>query len=287
MEKIKFITDTACDLSAEYAEAHQVEMIPISIMINDEEYLESQNGNYKSFYDILSRVKDIPKTSQITAYTFLEYYEKAYEEGYTHVVGLFLPSFASGTYQNAQLAKRDFFEAHPEAKDFTIYIPDSGTYSVAYGYPIAEASRRYQHGASFEEICEFITYWIEHIEIYFSMYSLEFAKKSGRIGTFSAIVGDALGLKPIICIKKGEGKVYKKVRGKKAVVKELAKIADEHMANDSPFAILKGRTDQEATELLELVQTKHINELIGVFYSGPAVTINSGPDVIGIGFMGK
>ncbi|MGL4345027.1 MAG: DegV family protein [Cellulosilyticaceae bacterium] len=287
MEKIKFLTDTACDLPLAYAKERDVELIPIAILVDDEEYMQSQNGDYSAFYEMLKTVKDIPKTSQITAYTFLEYFKKAYEEGYTHVVGLFLPSFASGTYQNALLAKQDFYEECPEAKHFVIHIPDSGTYSVAYGYPIAQAACMYQEGAQFVEITAFIEDWISHIEVYFSMYTLEFARKSGRIGTVSAIVGDALGLKPIICVKNGEAKLYKKVRGKKAVIKELAAIAEARMASASPFAILKGQTDQYGQELLEAIQSKHQNELIGVFHSGPAVTINSGPDVIGIGFMGK
>lgn len=287
MEKIKFLTDTACDLPENYAKERGLEMIPIAILVDDKEYTQTQNGNYSDFYKLLNEVKEIPKTSQITTYTFLQYYKEAYEAGYTHVVGLFLPSFASGTYQNAMIAKADFYEEYPEAKDFVIHVPDSGTYSVAYGYPVARAAQMYQEGADFEQIKGFIAHWIAHIEIYFSMYTLEFARKSGRIGTFSAIVGDALGLKPIICVKGGKAELYKKVRGKKGVVKELTHIADERMHLHSPFAILKGQTDDHAEELVALMRQKHENELIGVFHSGPAVTINSGPDVIGIGFLNQ
>lgn len=287
MENIKLLTDAACDLPIVYAKQHSIEMIPIAISIDGKDYEEGQLDNPLEFYSILKSAKNIPTTSQITVYQFMQYFKKAYEEGYTHILGVFLPEFASRTYQNAILAKKEFYEENPEAKEFIIEIPDSGTYSLGYGYPIAAAAQMVKEGKKFEEILQFVKTWLDELEIYFSMYTLEFARKSGRIGTVSAVIGEALGLKPIVCIKNGKVSTYKKVRGNKAVVKELARIAEAKMKQGSIYAILKGENEEPINILETLMEGITGYKAFGTFYSGPAVTINSGPEVIGIGFRGK
>ncbi|MGL5677803.1 MAG: DegV family protein, partial [Cellulosilyticaceae bacterium] len=192
--------------------------------------------------------------------------------------------FASGTYQNANIAIEQFKEEYPEAKDMTIFVPDSKTYSLGYGMCLVEAAKRYEAGSGFEDIINFVKGWISEIEVYFCMHTLEFARKSGRLGGLAAVVGDVLGIKPIMCVKDGKPSVYKKIRGKKAIVRELHKLAEERMNEGSIYAVLQGDTEEEARELYDMVQASAGYDSFGVFYSGPAVTINSGPEIVGIGF---
>lgn len=287
MEKIKFITDSACDLPGEYAQNYNIEVMPISIIIDDQEYISEPNDNALTFYELLESSKDIPKTSQITIYQFLERFERIYKEGYTHVIGLFLPSFASGTYQNAILAREEFYANYPEAKSFVIEIPDTQTYSLGYGYPLVQAAEMAKQGKGFDDILDFVKEWLEDVDIYFSMYTLEFARKSGRIGVVSAIVGDALGLKPIIRIKNGELSTYKKIRGKKMVIKEMMHIAEENMRPGSEYMLLHGKNTENGEEFKKLMNEQVGYAPFGVFFSGPAVTINAGTEIIGMGFRSK
>lgn len=284
MAKIKFLTDTACDLPGTYKDKFDIEMMPISIVVDGKDYINNQNNDFKSFYNILRKCKEVPKTSQITTYQFVEQYKKIYDQGYTHIIGLFLPSFASGTYQNANLAIEQFKEEYPEAKDMKIFVPDSNSYSLGYGLCLVEAAKRYEAGVEFQDIVTFIKGWVSEIEVYFCMHTLEFARKSGRLGGLAALVGDVLGIKPIMCVKDGKPSVYKKIRGKKAIVKELYKITEDRMKEGSIYAVLQGDTEEEAQELHGLIKERCGYDSFGVFYSGPAVTINSGPDIVGVGF---
>ena len=127
-------------------------MLPIAISIDGEDYVDDQNDNFKTFYKRLRTCKEVPKTSQITAYRFVEEYKKFFDAGYTHVIGLFLPAFGSGTYQNANLAIEQFKEAYPEAKDMQFYIPDSRTFSLGYGLGILESAKLYKTGADFHAL---------------------------------------------------------------------------------------------------------------------------------------
>ncbi len=286
MEKIKFLTDTASDLPGDYETKYGIdfEMIPIAITIDGQDYEDDQNSNFKAFYKALRQAENLPQTAQINTYTFLQYYKKAYEEGYTHIIGMFLPSFASGTYQNALSAIALFEEECPEAK-VEFFIPDTKTYSLGYGLGLVEAARAVKAGADFEQAKETVTKWLERIEIYFCMYSLEYARKSGRLSKTMAVVGELLGIKPIMCVKDGELSIYKKVRGTKGIVRELNKIVQDRMDTEQPFAVLKSEIEEEADGLYEDIKAHCNHEGYGPLYSGPAVTINSGPEIIGVGFL--
>ena len=93
MAKIKFLTDTASDLPGAWQEKYDITMLPIAISIDGKDYVDDQNDNFKTFYKRLRTCKEVPKTSQITAYRFVEEYKKFFDAGYTHVIGLFLPAF--------------------------------------------------------------------------------------------------------------------------------------------------------------------------------------------------
>lgn len=287
MAKIKFLTDTACDLPECYKELYDIEMIPISIVVDGVDYKNDANDDFTSFYKTLRTCKELPKTSQITTYTFVQYYKKLYDEGYTHIIGLYLPSFASGTYQNAILASEQFKEDYKEAQEMEIFTIDSLSYSLGYGLGLVEAAKKYQEGYTFEDLKDFIIQWTKEVEIYFSMYSLDFARRSGRLSSAAALVGDVLGIKPIMCVKDGKLSVYKKVRGKKAVVKEMGHIAKERMAKESFYAVLKGETEEEGQLLYDRIKEQCDYDSYGVYYAGPAVSINSGPEIVGMAFRGK
>ena len=109
--------------------------------------------------------------------------------------------------------------------------------------------------------------------------------KSGRISCASSIVGEALGIRPIIRIRKGEMKIIAKVRGNNAVVQKMAQIAQQRIAADSPFLMLEG-TQPGAREEMDQLIAKSIGKTPDfVSDVGCAVAINSGPKMLGIGFL--
>lgn len=287
MEKIKFITDIASDLPRLVADTHDITMLSLPILLNDKELSEADKIDPLYFYSLLEQSHEIPKTSQISFYTFLDVFEEAYHAKYTHVIGLFLPSFASGTYHNALSARDEFYKQHPEATHFTIALPDTLTYSLGYGYPTLKGAKMAQAGETFESIMDFITTWLNEFEIYFTLFTLDYAKKSGRIGIVSAMVGEALGLKTIVHLKKGKMSVCKKVRGQKAVAKEMTQILKSHIQPHSDYLILKGQDKEIAHDMTQLFSETLGYEVAFSTYAGAVLTIHTGPHVLGIGIRGK
>ena len=213
MQRIKLMTDSACDLPGSLARQLGIEVIPIPIAVDGKEYLEGVDFTPREFYTILQQAKQIPTTSQISPVTYCERYHAAYQQGYTDVILMGISSTASATYLRSKDAADLFFENCPQAKEsFRIHIIDSKTFSLGYGYPLTQAAQMIQDGKTAEEILAYLTDWVERIDLYITAFSFEFIKKSGRISCAASIVGEALGIRPVIRLYQGEITIFSKAR---------------------------------------------------------------------------
>lgn len=289
MEKIKFLTDSACDIPQELEQMYDIDIMPIPITIDAKSYYERVDFTNREFYDVLLKSSEIPVTSHITSPAFLEKYEQFYGEGYTDVVHVTICSKGSNMNSAAHIAKDMFFEEHPDAKGlYNIHIIDSMTYTMGYGYPIIESAKMASNGVGVAKILKYLDDFFNSLEIYFSVYSLDFAKKSGRVSCTAAFVGEVLGLRPIISIIDGEIKIIGKVRGDKNVVPKLAEIAAQRREKpNTPFMVAKALEEESAEELMQLARKKFKEEGNGVFEAGASITINAGPRLVGIMVLGE
>ncbi len=289
MEKIKFLTDSACDLPQEDEQAHDIDIMPIPITIDGKSYYERLDFTNAEFYDLLLKAKEIPITSHITSTAFLEKYEQYYGEGYTDIIHVTINGKGSNMNSAAKIARDMFFEEHPDAKElYRIHIVDSMTYTVCYGYPILQGAKMAENGIGAQEILKYLDDFFNSLEIYFSVYSLDFVKKSGRVSCAAAFVGEMLGLRPIISIIDGETKIVAKVRGDKNVVPKLAELAEKRREKpDTPFLLLKAKNGEHTEELKQIVEKNFKEKASGVYEAGASISINSGPNIIGIMVIGK
>ena len=288
MEKTKFITDSACDIEESVAQEHNITVLPIPITIDGKSYHERTDFTPQEFYHILLDAQTIPVTSHITAITFASEYKKALKEGYTHVIVTTINSQGSSMFDAANMAKKLFYDECPNAEEeLTIYVIDSKTYTVPYAYAQCEASKLAKAGTPCADIVEYLLDFFDRVEVYFAVYSLEFAKKSGRINCAAAFVGDVLGLRPILAIVGGEMKIVDKVRGDKNVVPKLAEIACSRRTKDTPYLAVRALTDDVGEQLAAFMEEKTGIAPLGVFYVGASITINAGPRLAGVMIMGE
>ena len=143
MEKIKFITDTACDIPLSTALAQGVEEAPLTVTILGKSYRESYDISPQEFYDLCAQTKELPVSAGVNSTEYYSRLEKAWEEGYTAVCIVCINARGSVCYTSACHAREDFFENHPEAAGrLRVEIVDSRTYSIAYGIPVMKAARQ-------------------------------------------------------------------------------------------------------------------------------------------------
>jgi len=288
MQKIKFVVDTPSDIPDRYLDRYGIEMVGVPIVVDGKGYVERKSFSITEFYPILEGAKEPPVTSRVPIGDFVDAYVRAWNEGYTDVIVITMNSNGSGTYESAHIAMEMFFTDVPEADGyFSIHLIDSMTYSLAYGYPTVRAASMAQRGKSVEEILEYLYDFFSRVEIYLVCYSLEYAKKSGRISAAAAFVGDVLGMRPIIAMIDGATKVVEKVRGDKNATQRLAEVYRERRVNAEDIVVTaSAAVDEYGHELKALVE-RELGRKVLHCKLGAAITINSGPRAIGLCLLGK
>ena len=288
MPKIKIMTDSASDITYEQEKEYDIKVMNFKLAVGDKSYVSRQDFDNEKFYEILDNFDGIPVTSQITIFEYTEQFEKYYSEGYTDIINVTINANGSATFSNAVLAAEQFYEEHPDAKDkFHIYNIDSANYTGAYGYPICQAAVKIQKGATAKEAVDFINDWISKVVIYFAPYSLKYAKKSGRIPSAAAFVGEVLGLKPIMRICEGEIKTADKVRGDKAVVPKIEQLTMEEIIPQTPYCIVYGSDESVKDDMVKAMTKRLGYPPDDCFQIGAAISINAGPKVTGVIFKSK
>ncbi len=288
MEKIKFITDSASDISLEDEKEYGITVLNYKITVGDKGYVSRIDVSNRQYYDILAASPEIPKTSQIFTHEFVDLFEDIYSQGYTHVIMTLINREASATFSNAETAISDFYSDHPEARQrMEIKLIDSRNYTYGYGYPVIEGVKMADRGMSYDEIVKFIEDWLKHLVIYFVPYTLKYAKKSGRIPGAVAVVGEALGIKPIMRIYDHVIANSVMARGEKRVVPTLVDKTMSEIIEGTPYITLYGCEDKDGDAI-----TKAMTEAVGYppekcVQIGPIISSHSGPRVAGVVFQSK
>ncbi|MDF2614336.1 MAG: degV family protein [Clostridia bacterium] len=279
MEKIALITDSTCGVPQEYVDRYNVHVLRLKIIYKDREYIDGLDITPEEVYNRLD--EELPTTSMPSVKDAEELFEKLVKEGYTHAIALTISSGLSGTVNSFRIAA-DHYE--DQIKSF---IFDSKIISMAVGLAVIEAGKAIASGKSFEEICTLIPKWREKTMLYFTVDTLEYLIKGGRIGRVSGSIGEFLNLKPII-IMDDEGKytTLTKVRGSKQTLNKLIKLGTDFLDRAKcKIVIMTGTMHQEA-EILKESFANHPNLVsasIGTIT--PVVGIHSGPRLLALVIM--
>ena len=288
MPKIKIMTDSASDISAENEKKYDIHVIPFKVSMGEKSYTSRADFDNEQFYGMMDEYDGIPLTSQITAYEFVENFKELYYADYTDVIYVSINSKGSSTYNNAVMAAQQFYEEIPEAKDeFRIINIDGKSYTGGYGYAVVEAAKKAQKGASVQEIESFIHDWVDNCVIFFGMYSLQYAKKSGRIPAAAAFVGEIMGLRPISRIQHNQITTESKVRGDKAVVPAILELMLKEQIPKTPYCIVYGKDSEVRDELKQALIKKLGYPPADCYQIGSEIAVNAGPKVVGVIFKSQ
>jgi DegV family protein with EDD domain len=255
----------------------------MTITMNQKEYKEAYDFTKEEFYELLPE-EEIPTTAQIPPFEFLDAIKAAYKDDVTDLIIVTINGKASSTNNSAQLARQMFYGDMPDCK-MKITVVDSGTYSYCYGYPVLQAAKMAKEGKPCEIILNYLEDWFSRLEIFFTVFDLKYAKKSGRIGGAAAIAGELLGIKPIMCLTGGDSVTYQKVRGMQKAMDALCQIAQERIGADKKYIILHGKNDGKdfAKMAKDVLKEKPLDSS----QIGPCIVVNAGPEVHGIVFLGE
>ncbi|MFV0399823.1 MAG: DegV family protein [Oscillospiraceae bacterium] len=288
MEKIKFIADTASDITDQELAEYAIGMPSVPITIDGESYFERKSFGIQEFYTVLAGSKEIPATSRVPEADYLELYRQALAEGYTDIISVTINAGGSGTHTSAVMAAQRLFDKNPEAKDkLGIHVVDSRSYCRGYGSPVVKAAQMARDGKTATEILAFLDDWFNCVEIYLGCYTLEYAKKSGRISAAAAFVGEVLGMRPVISLIDGETKTEEKVRGdKKLALALFNQYKNRRVSPDDDVCVVCGEEEAHGKELQSLLE-KELGRPIPIYFAGASITINAGPRIAAVVLKGK
>lgn len=276
MEKIALITDSASDISIELLEKNKIKLLPFKVIYSDGEYEDRIDITPKMMYERLKT--EIPKTSLPSIEKMTNTFKQIIEEGYTHAIIITISAAFSGTYNAARLVCEDF----PELQTFVF---DSKTLTMAQGAIVLETATFIREGKSFEEIIELLPSYREKIDLFFTIETLEYLQKGGRIGRVAGTVGELLNIKPIITVADdGTYRTAAKVRGSKQSVSKLADIFKTYLRNGKYKAwILDGYGQDKVQSLYESIKDlPNVLECTIAGTIGPALGVNTGPGLVGL-----
>ena len=241
MLRYRIYADAAADIPADVQKRYNIGILPIAVTMGEQTYQSGTELDNDEFYRLMEAYSGIPVTSQITPFTFEELYARELKEGTKHLIVLLINSEGSATYNNAVNTRERFYADNPNAAEqMQIHLFDGASYSGGYGYAAILAAQKLEMGVSVEEVLGMIQDQLDTQRIYFGLYTLKYAGKSGRIPGAAVFVGEALGIKPIMQVWDHQISTVGKARGDKKLVKEIAKMVVNDIEPRTPYSLVYG-----------------------------------------------
>ena len=244
-QKIALLTDSCADLSPQMAEENQIYVVPLRILCADGEYRDSVDIHAADIYARL-RSGELPQTSLPAAQDITGAFDRIAADGYDAVIALMLSGGLSGTYNMVRLLAE-------ERTDLTIRVYDSVSGSLGTGMMVLQLAEDIRLGMDWDTLTERRVPWlIRNTFPFFSVDTLEYLQKGGRIGKVTAMAGTMLNIKPLITFAAdGQLQSIAKVRGRRAVQDKLIELVRKSLGDHKRYnlAVANGGAPEEMAEL--------------------------------------
>ena len=287
MSKFIILTDSSCDLPAAMAEEMQLEVLPLTVYVENDSYRNYLDGREIGFIDFYQRLQTTNnvKTSAVNQAQFLEIIEPLAAAG-SDVLYLGFSSGLSGTFNAGTLAVNELSEKYPERK---LYAVDTLCASLGQGLIVYLCWQQQQAGRSIEEVRDYAEKIKLNVCHWFTVDDLMFLKRGGRVSAATAIVGSMLSIKPVMHVD-NEGHLIKvdTARGRKASIRALVAEMEKRgtdLAGQHIF-ISHGDCEEDAKYLASLVREKCGVKDVTINYVGPVIGAHSGPGTLALFFVG-
>lgn len=286
----QIVSDGACDLLPEYQEQHNVKVVPFYVAFEGEEYVKEGEGiDHDEFYRRMSENHEIPKSSLPSSADYIEAFLPYVKKGIP-IICICITAKFSGSYNSACIAKKQLLEEYANAE---ITIIDSTLNTMSEALLVNETVLMRDAGMNYKDCLAKIEEIKTTGRIYFTVGSLEYLIKNGRIGKLATVAGDKLGIQPLIIMKEGEisfgGATRSRKKAKANIIKLVQKYFMENSINISNYRFLVGTGFQleEAEEFrddLENALNIHCERDIPSRI-GTTIGCHTGPYPIGVALL--
>lgn len=274
---MRILTDGAADVPEGWKKEFDIQIIPINVHFGEKTYIQDVDLKLDDFYKLVGdKANAFPKTSQPSPHQFVEYYKKNYQPGDT-ILSIHVTSKLSGTYASAVAAAEEL------KGTYNIITFDSLAGSMGIANLCRTAREMERAGKGVDEIVRRLESIRSQVFIILTLDTLEYARRSGRVGALSASLASVLNLKPIALLKDGLVETVDKVRTRKVALARVIALGKE-LVGDKPvhLGVVHARDIEACSALMEEAK-KHFNykstEMTDLSIS---LAINFGPGTVGL-----
>ena len=288
MDDFVILTDSCCDMTARMAADLELEVLPLSLNMEDRVYHNYLDGREIGFQDFYARLRAgaLATTSAISVGVFDEAMRKILDSG-RDVLYLAFSSALSTTYQSAVIAADDLREAYPGRK---IFVVDTLSASLGQGLLVYLCVQEKRKGKTIDQVHVFAEETKAKVCHWFTVDDLHFLKRGGRISSATAVLGTMLSIKPVMHVD-DEGHLTKvgTARGRNASLKALV----DHMAETAidpagqTVFISHGDCEEDANKVAEDVKRRFGVQTVVLNNVGPVIGAHSGPGTVALFFLGR
>ncbi len=275
---VKILTDSTSDIFSQQAEQLGVEVLPLRVLFGEEEYIDGVTMTAAQFYEKLAQSDVLPHTSQITPMEFTQVFERLTANG-DEVVGIFISSELSGTFQSARLAA----DGHPG-----IYLVDSRLVTFAMGMLVRIAASLRDQGLPAAEIFLELERVKSRIVLSAVVDDISYLVKGGRLSSVGGKVATALNIKPLITMKDGLVVSSGATRGiRKAHQTIVQRLLKDGVDPAYPMVFGHSNAPEGAQALRELLAEHMDTGDIPLQMIGSVVGTHAGPGASGVVYVRK
>lgn len=282
------LTDSSCDLPAELARQLEIAVLPLTLTLGGKEYANYLDGREIGFSQFYHRIRqgEAATTSAANVERYCSMMEPFLREG-QDILLLVFSSGLSSTYQAAAMAVEELSAQYPERK---LAAVDTRCASMGQGLLVYLAAKKRAEGKTMEEVRAWAEEEKFHLCHWFTVDDLMYLKRGGRLNAATALVGTALGIKPVLHID-DDGHLINvgKARGRRgaltALVDRMAELAVDPEKN--PVFISHGDCLDDAKMVEKLVKQRLGVKEVVISYVGPVIGAHTGPGVVALFFLGR
>jgi len=271
-------TAIVVDSTADFPEAQERfpnwRMVPLYVRFGDQSYRDYVELGPEAFYARLRTAAELPTTSQPTPGDFLAAYEQL--AGYDRVYSLHISAKLSGTFESARTAAAELGDR--------VRMVDTETASAAITMLGLAIQRRLERGTTDEEIADLVDRYKHEHRLLFTVDTLEFLAKGGRIGRAAKFAGQMLHIKPILTVDDGEVLPLKRVRGSQKAMQEFVSEFTEGSTDEPGLRVGIAHADAPARAEALVTMVRDLRpqaEIETVTTLGAVVGTHAGPGTVG------
>ena len=287
MRDYVLMTDSCCDLTDYMARELELEVLPLTMHMDGQDYPNDLAGTAISNQEFYKRIRagKLATTSAVNVGQFQDAMRRVLESG-RDIVCVCFSSALSTTYQSAVIAAEELREKYPER---TIYVVDTLCASRGEGLLVWYACKKRDEGMTLDELHTWVEDTKLHLCHWFTVDDLMYLKRGGRISAATAIVGTMLKVKPVLHVD-NEGHLINmfKVRGRKASLEAIADKLGELGGNydNSTVFLCHGDCIEDAKYVENILKTKYGVKEVLINYTGAVIGSHSGPGTMAVFFLG-